>query len=545
MKRRQFIKLSSTASAIGLMPFQVNASLKLMNSFFNCDVSNRKLVLVELAGGNDGLNTVIPISAFTDYQTLRPNIHIPSSLYLPLNQIDTSLTGTNQDIALHPALTGFQNLYAADQLRIIQSVGYPSQNKSHFASKDIYATGNDGSNWNNGSDSGWIGRYMEQAYADLIPANYPLGIQIGSQNTNLGFHGIVEHGLALNINGQDSENFYSVLSGLGGTPPENIPNSHYGEELQNIINVDALSNQYSEIISNSFNAGSNSTTTTYPDTNLADQLKTVARLMRGGIQSKIFMVKLGGFDTHNNQNQASGDIQGDHYELMSQLSEAIEAFMSDLNSDSLADDVLGITFSEFGRKAQENGSLGTDHGEVAPVFAFGKPVKSGVSGVNVDLSEAVSSNNFQIQSVQYDYRQTFATIMQDFLGSNDAVVDAAFVGNMNSESFTDYKIPDLVKSEFLVPESCYDGSLSTPNQTLAEWSVYPNPFKTDLFVKSENQHLKTSYELRNYLGQRVLSGDLEFVNGNAKIQTNNLQNGLYILTLKNNIESHVQKLIKY
>ena len=545
MKRRQFIKLSSTASAIGLMPFQVNASLKLMNSFFNCDVSNRKLVLVELAGGNDGLNTVIPISAFTDYQTLRPNIHIPSSLYLPLNQIDTSLTGTNQDIALHPALTGFQNLYAADQLRIIQSVGYPSQNKSHFASKDIYATGNDGSNWNNGSDSGWIGRYMEQAYADLIPANNPLGIQIGSQNTNLGFHGIVEHGLALNINGQDSENFYSVLSGLGGTPPENIPNSHYGEELQNIINVDALSNQYSEIISNSFNAGSNSTTTTYPDTNLADQLKTVARLMRGGIQSKIFMVKLGGFDTHNNQNQASGDIQGDHYELMSQLSEAIEAFMSDLNSDSLADDVLGITFSEFGRKAQENGSLGTDHGEVAPVFAFGKPVKSGVSGVNVDLSEAVSSNNFQIQSVQYDYRQTFATIMQDFLGSNDAVVDAAFVGNMNSESFTDYKIPDLVKSEFLVPESCYDGSLSTPNQTLAEWSVYPNPFKTDFFVKSENQHLKTSYELRNYLGQRVLSGDLEFVNGNAKIQTNNLQNGLYILTLKNNIESHVQKLIKY
>ena len=545
MKRRQFIKLSSTASAIGLMPFQVNASLKLMNSFFNCDVSNRKLVLVELAGGNDGLNTVIPISAFTDYQTLRPNIHIPSSLYLPLNQIDTSLTGTNQDIALHPALTGFQNLYAADQLRIIQSVGYPSQNKSHFASKDVYATCNDGSNWNNGSDSGWIGRYMEQAYADLIPANYPLGIQIGSQNTNLGFHGIVEHGLALNINGQDSENFYSVLSGLGGIPPENIPNSHYGEELQNIINVDALSNQYSEIISNSFNAGSNSATTTYPDTNLADQLKTVARLMRGGIQSKIFMVKLGGFDTHNNQNQASGDIQGDHYELMSQLSEAIEAFMSDLNFDSLADDVLGITFSEFGRKAQENGSLGTDHGEVAPVFAFGKPVKSGVSGVNVDLSEAVSSNNFQIQSVQYDYRQTFATIMQDFLGSNDAVVDAAFVGNMNSESFTDYKIPDLVKSEFLVPESCYDGSLSTPNQTLAEWSVYPNPFKTDFFVKSENQHLKTSYELRNYLGQRVLSGDLEFVNGNAKIQTNNLQNGLYILTLKNNIESHVQKLIKY
>ena len=221
------------------------------------------------------------------------------------------------------------------------------------------------------------------------------------------------------------------MSGLAGNPPENIPNSHYGTELQNIINVDALSNQYSQIISNSFSAGSNSVATTYPDSDLADQLKTVARLMRGGIQSKVFMVKIGGFDTHNDQNQASGDVQGKHYELMSELSGAIEAFMSDLNSDSLADDVLGITFSEFGRKAQENGSLGTDHGEVAPVFAFGKPVKSGVSGVNVDLSEAVSTNNFQIQSVQHDYRQTFATIMQDFLGSNDAMVDATFVGNMN------------------------------------------------------------------------------------------------------------------
>ena len=240
-------------------------------------------------------------------------------------------------------------------------------------------------------------------------------------------------------------------------------------ELQNIINVDALSNQYSQIISSSFSAGSNSVTTTYPDSDLADQLKTVARLMRGGIQSKVFMVKIGGFDTHNDQNQASGDVQGKHYELMSELSGAIEAFMSDLNSDSLADDVLGITFSEFGRKAQENGSLGTDHGEVAPVFAFGKPVKSGVSGVNVDLSEAVSTNNFQIQSVQHDYRQTFATIMQDFLGSNDAMVDATFVGNMNSESFTDSKIPELIKSEFLVPESCYDGTLNIPNETLLLW----------------------------------------------------------------------------
>ena len=386
MKRRQFIKLTSTASAASMLPFEIQASMKLVNSFYNCDVSNRKLILVELNGGNDGLNTVIPISAYPDYQTLRPNIHIPSSLFLPLSNIDSNLTGTNQDIALHPELTGFYNLYAQDQLRIIQSVGYPSQNKSHFGSQDIYATGNDGNNWVNGDQSGWIGRFMEHNYADTIPTTYPLGIQVGSNTTSLGFHGEIEHGLALNLSGQDSENFYSVLSGLAGAPPNNIPSSDYGSELQYIIDTDILSNQYSQVISTAFNNGANSTTSNYPDTNLADQLKTVARLIRGGIETKVFMVKLGGFDTHNNQNQSSGDIQGRHSVLMTELSGAIESFMTDLNADNLANDVLGLTFSEFGRKAKENGSLGTDHGEVAPMFAFGKPVKSGVSGINVDLS---------------------------------------------------------------------------------------------------------------------------------------------------------------
>ena len=139
------------------------------------------------------------------------------------------------------------------------------------------------------------------------------------------------------------------------------------------------------------------------------------------------MVKLGGFDTHNNQNQASGDIQGRHSVLMTELSGAVESFMTDLNADNLADNVLGVTFSEFGRKAKENGSLGTDHGEVAPMFAFGKPVKSGVSGINVDLTEAVQTNNFQVQTVQHDYRETFTTIMQDFLGASSSVIDLSLI----------------------------------------------------------------------------------------------------------------------
>ena len=358
---------------------------------------------------------------------------------------------------------------------------------------------------------------MEQNYTDSIPTVYPLGIQVGSKTTSLGFHGEIEHGLALNLSGQDSENFYSILSGLGGDAPENIPNSDYGEELQYIIDTDILSNQYSQVISTAFNNGANSTGANYPDTNLGDQLKTVARLIRGGIETKVFMVKLGGFDTHNNQNQASGDIQGKHRELMTELSGAIESFMTDLNADNLADDVLGVTFSEFGRKAKENGSLGTDHGEVAPMFAFGKPVKSGVSGINVDLSEAVETNNYQVQTVQHDYRETFATIMQDFLGANNSVIDSTFLENVSNESFVSSKITDLIKTDCTVPEDCYSEALTIPVTTLDNWSVFPNPFKTSFFIISENHELETHFELRNQLSQRVLKGVLMFRNGKATI----------------------------
>ena len=542
MKRRQFVKLTSTASAMGLMPFQVQASLKLANSVFNCDFTNRKLVLIELSGGNDGLNTVIPINVFTDYQNLRPNIFIPSSQYLPLSAIDSSIQGTNQDIALHPALSGFQTLFAQDQMRIIQSVGYPYQNKSHFASKDIYATGNDGSGWTNGNSSGWIGRFMEQHYNQFIPTTFPLGVQIGSPNLNLGFHGVVEHGLAININGQDAENFYSVLSGLAGDAPTNIPNSDYGTELQYIIDTDALSNQYSETISNAFSAGTN--LVTYPDSNLANQLKTVARLIRGNMQSKVYLVTLGGFDTHNAQNQGSGDILGKHNNLLSELSEAVSAFMLDINADSIGEDVIGLTFSEFGRKAKENGSLGTDHGEVAPMFVFGRAVQSGISGINVDLTEATEDNNFQVESVQYDYRTTFATLFQDFLGASDSQIDATFLDNSTNSSFTDSKINELLKNSHKVDVSCYDETLNTPEPTTAEWAIFPNPFQDDINVTSEYPELETHFELHNQTGQVIKKGVLNFRNAKAIITTNGLARGLYILTLFNRQDKSVHKLIK-
>jgi uncharacterized protein (DUF1501 family) len=552
MKRREFIKLSSTASALGLLPYEVGAALKLANTSLNCgDISNRKLVLIELKGGNDGLNTLIPYDQFGYYSQLRPDIYIPVNNYN--NQVvDLSVSGSNQDLIFNPALlegsinSGFKGLYQDGILRVLQSVGYPSANKSHFASIDLWATGNDGNSWDNGKDSGWMGRFMEEAYADLFPSNFPLGIQLGSSNTWLGFHAEHEHGTALNIEGQDSENFYTMLDGLAGQAPQNIPQStHYGSEIQYIVNTDANANTYAKSIQDSFGAPGATNLANYPDTDLADQLKTVARLIRGGIQTKVYMVTIGGFDTHNNQNEGSGNINGKHTELLTELSSAVDAFVADINSDSIGDDIIGLTFSEFGRKAIQNGNNGTDHGEIAPMFVFGKPVEGGISGVNVDLTEASSNNNWQLKTVQHDYRQVFATLMQDFLGADDSVIDNAFFDNTNQLSFSENKLSTIINEDYLVAPSCYITLGLDQVKKESFFATYPNPVYDNLFINP--LHDTTSilgYRIIDTMGRVIRKGSLNIDQGYRSIDMISVKPGTYIVQLSDGEHSEYKKIIK-
>lgn len=544
MKRRDFLKLSATTSAMGLLPLELRAMLKSVN-INSCDVSNRKLVLINLAGGNDGLNTTIPINDYDTYANLRPSIKISDSGSNSYLTLDNTLPD-NQLIGLHPALTGFKSLYDKGWMRVLQSVGYPAQNKSHFASTDLYSTGNDGNSWSNGNESGWIGRFMETYYANELNNLYPLGVQIGSNKTSLGFHGETEHGLAINISGQDPSGFYSELNGLGGAPPSVIANSDYGLELQYIIDTDRLSNQYSQAISNAFNSGNN--TNSYPDTDLSNQLKTVARLISGGLETKIYIVRIGGFDTHNNQNNNENTIEGKHNDLLTEVSEAIRSFFVDLDSQSLSDDVVGLTFSEFGRKAKENGNFGTDHGEIAPMFVFGKPVNGGVSGNNVDLSEATSDNNFQLETVQFDYRQIFGTLLQNFLGSNDTVIDTAFFNYTNNQSFTNSKINELIKDSFSVGVDCYSQTLSlnefNPQTPHKEWFVYPNPVRNLLQVHSAKELTTIQYRVLNNRSQIILQGTQHLKNGKLEVNTERLESGVYFIQIFSDGKKETHKILK-
>ncbi len=476
MKRRNFIKLSATASALTLLPTEVFALFKSAGMTSCPNINNKKLVLIQLAGANDGLNTLVPVNQYGTYATLRPTIKLNNiGTTNGLIQLDSTLPLADQ-VGLHPSMTGFKSLYDAGLMRVIQGVGYPSQDKSHFKSTDLYFTGGDGTAANNNIQSGWIGRFLENYYANFLTANFPLGIQLGSSENSLGFHGVVEHGMSMNMNGQDSAGFYSVINGLGGVAPTNIPTSEYNDLIQFILNSDSSTSVYANSISTAFNAGTNSVS--YPNTGLANQLKSVAKFISGGLQTKVYLVKITGFDTHDLQVAAASTTHlGTHANLLAELSDAVTTFITDMNNQTLGDEVLAVTFSEFGRKAGENAGLGTDHGEVSPMFVFGSSMAAGVSGTNINLSEAVSTNNYQVQTFQHDYRRVFSTILQDWFGVSNPTLDLSFYNYTTNSGYSANKLNPFLKSTALVPTSCYsDAVLGTNNfESTNDIVIFPNP----------------------------------------------------------------------
>jgi uncharacterized protein (DUF1501 family) len=545
MKRRNFIQLTASASALSLLPTEVFALFKSAGMTSCPNVNAKKIVLVQLSGANDGLNSVVPLNQYDIYAALRPNIKLNNAGQTNgVINLDSTLPLANQ-IGLHPSLTGFKSLYDRGLMRVVQGVGYASQDKSHFKSTDLWLTGGDGTSANNNIDSGWIGRFLENYYSNFLTANFPLGIQLGSSDNSLGFHGEVEHGMSININGQDPAGFYSVLNGLGGAPPSTIPNSEYGDLIRFIMASDAETNLYAQSISNAFSAGTNSSNVTYPVTSLANQLKTVAKFISGGLQTKVYLVKIGGFDTHDIQVASNTTTHlGTHANLLTQVSEAINSFITDLNNQNLGDDVIAVPFSEFGRKAGENGNLGTDHGEIAPMFVFGKSINPGVSGTNINLSEAVSANNFQVQTVQHDYRRVFSTILQDWFGTSNQTLDLTFYNNTTNQGYANSKVSNLIKVENTVPSGCYSNNLLSTNDfgNRNDIVVYPNPTVETVNINSINNSINV-VSVYSLDGKLVATYRNPMTSDSYSIDVQNLATGIYTLKVETNNGSFTKKII--
>ena len=419
MKRKDFLK--NTLGGLALPVFLNGISLKalagtpLMHTLRRYINDDRVLVLLQLAGGNDGINTVIPADQYATYLTARSNIAIPEEKLLKLNGFDKT--------SLHPAMTEMQALFNSGKLGIVQAVSYPKPNFSHFRATDIWMTGSDSGTVLN---TGWAGRLLDEWYPGF-PENYPsanmpdpLAIQVGSVISST-FQGTAfTMGLAIS----NPANFYNLIEGKVNVDS----NTRWGEQLDYIEEMTLKTDQYADVIKKAALKVTKQTDK-YPaagKNGLADQLKIVARLIAGGLKTKIYMVNIGGFDTHSKQTEDLDKTTGNHAGLLKKVSEAIGVFMDDLEYLQVKDRVMGMTFSEFGRRIKSNASGGTDHGAAAPLFYFGHQVKGGVIGENPIIPATVTANDNV--TMQHDFRSVYSSIFRHWFGLQTSDITTVLPG---------------------------------------------------------------------------------------------------------------------
>ncbi len=425
MKRRDFIRNTTFGVAIPSLlngvPLKALAGTPLINSLGGFMNDGKVLVLVQLAGGNDGINTVIPLDQYSAYTNARANIAIPEDKVLRLNGFDS--------VGFHPALAEMQQLFNNGKAGVVQAVGYPKPNFSHFRATDIWMTGSDSDKVIN---TGWAGRFLNDIYPDF-PLNYPntampdpLAIQVGSV-VSTAFQGpAYTMGLAIS----NPSNFYNLIEGKVNIDS----NTRWGEQLDYIEEMAQKTDQYSAVIKKAALKVSKQSDK-YPAQGknpLADQLKVVARLIAGGLQTKVYMVNTGGFDTHAKQTDEADKTIGTHANLLKRVSEAINVFMDDLTYLNVGDRVMGMTFSEFGRRIKSNASGGTDHGVAAPLFYFGHNIKSNVFGVNpiIPANPTVNDN----VSMQNDFRSVYGSILKQWFKLDEKNINGVLMGNFNNLS---------------------------------------------------------------------------------------------------------------
>lgn len=565
MKRRNFLKkiplALSLPFAINGIPLKVMASNPLSRLAQQGD-SDRVLIILQLHGGNDGLNSLIPVDAYDLYYSRRANIAIPKSnsirRYIPL---DSTLPADAQ-VGLHPDMQAMKGMYDQGKMAFVQGVSYKNNNGSHFRGRDIWFMGG-------GSDdyfsSGWVGRYLQQEYAPLqYPEDFPnedidmldpLGIEMGS-DVSLIFHqeGNIPTSLSLN----DPVAFANLVEELEGFQdkdidprgkvPDFLNNSPYGKEMNWILGLEKKSDDYAKRLFEVYQAGGE-TSVTYPEiypfnaptgskrNHLSPQLRLIARLLAGGCKTKVFMVKIGGFDTHASQVESYDPTMGIHAALMYHISTAMKAFQDDLKTRGLEDRVLTVTTSEFGRRVHSNGSYGTDHGTGGPIFVFGRGVNPGVVGKVPDMTR----DNIEMQ---YDYRQIYANLLKDWmLVDEEKINNDIFFGDFidgPKEDGGNYEPLPLAVQVI----SSVDSFVS---QRFRLSSAYPNPAKNQtafsFMINAEGLVRVVLYDQSGKSIKTLINQTYEPGEHKVQVDLTGIPAGLYIYKLNIGSFEQAKKLI--
>jgi uncharacterized protein (DUF1501 family) len=375
------------------------------------------LVVLQMAGGNDGLNTVVPY-ANDHYRKARPRIALKPDKVLKLND----------ELGLHSSLAAFKELYDAGQLSVIQGVGYPNPNRSHFRSTEIWQTASDADKFER---YGWIGRYFDNTCTGCDPT---VAVNVGRQMPQA-FAAKAPKGVSLD----NPQNYRYMAAGKGRgnemsaaeesyrklNQPDELMSDNAGGSIGSLagaavhggsaldflertaLDAQLSSDKIREV------AASGTTHATYPSSQLGTSLKLVARLIGGGLPTRVFYVSQGGYDTHTNQ-------AGSHDRLLKDMGDAVKAFVDDMKAQGNLGRVMVMTFSEFGRRVKENASDGTDHGAAAPMFVIGEKVKAGLLGKYPSL--APSDLNRGDLQFQVDFRSVYASVLEKWLRTDSQKV---------------------------------------------------------------------------------------------------------------------------
>ena len=378
MKRRDFIQQSSLASSLLMVPNFIKA---FEGSILN-ERSFKKLVIVQLSGGNDGLNTIVPFTNDVYYKS-RPKIAIKAS----------EVRRINNTLGFHPGLLPMQRLYDKGYLSIINNVGYPNPSRSHFRATDIWHTASDSNDY---LTSGWIGRFIEQNGEkpfSAIEIDDSLSLMLKGREMN----GIATKNPKLLHNNMNTPYFNKVLK---QQTDRHLSEHNLGYLYKTMIETKSSAKYIYETSKTA------RTKIEYPQNPFGKQLKTTAEFINSGLKTKVYYVSMGGFDTHANQINSQA-------RLLDVYSKAMEVFVKDIDEQGNLEDTLILTFSEFGRRVEQNAANGTDHGAANNVFVIGKNLKKpGLYNEAPNLDDLDTNKDLKYS---IDFRSVYATILSKWL----------------------------------------------------------------------------------------------------------------------------------
>ncbi len=386
IKRRHFIQVGSLATASLMLP----KFLKAFEEQPTVPPGNRVVVILQLSGGNDGLNTVVPVGNDI-YHKSRPGLGIAGSKALRLTD----------EAGLHPVLGAFKEFYDDGSLGIINSVGYPNPDRSHFRSMDIWQTASHSHEY---LHSGWIGRYLDAQCRGCDKPTQAIEID---DVLSPALKGNMVNGMALKdpkrLFGTANEKFFrDVVKQHGGTSSEETVDYLYKTMSQTLSSADYIFKQ----------SRLRPSSAEYPKTELGRSFRTIASLIFSDINTKVYYVSLGSFDTHINQG-------AQQQRLFTDMNESVKAFVKDLKKNNRFEDVLLLTFSEFGRRVSQNASGGTDHGAANNMFLVSGGLKQkGLINAMPDLTDLQDGD----LKHKVDFKNVYATVLDKWLQADSKAI---------------------------------------------------------------------------------------------------------------------------